>query len=133
VKLAQLVHLGGEGVGCGDCCGLCWLSAVVVAKACGHEGGGCEGGEVLGFHGVFSLWLSGAKVKKMSVSVLVLDVCGGGCILDAVGGFFADLVRSFGAADICAVGWRVFDSFHLVALVVVAATNWPRRVTVARS
>jgi hypothetical protein len=69
----------------------------------------------------------------MSVSVLVLYVGGGGGIVQAVGGFFADLIGAFGAADISAVGWRVLYAFHLVALVVVAATNWPRLVTVARS
>jgi len=69
----------------------------------------------------------------MAVSVLVLDVSGGGGIVQAVGGFFADLVGAFGAADIGGIGWGVLYALHLVVLVVVLATNWPRRVTVARS
>ena len=59
----------------------------------------------------------------MPASVRVLDVCGGGGIVQAVGGFFADLVGSFGAADIGGICWGVLYALHLVALVVVLATN----------
>jgi len=47
----------------------------------------------------------------------------------------ADSVGAFAAADVCGFMREGFGrvSFHLVAFVVVLATNWPRRVTVARS
>jgi hypothetical protein len=48
----------------------------------------------------------------MAVAVFVLNVGGGGGVCDTVGGFFADLVRSFGAADIGGISWGVLYEFH---------------------
>jgi hypothetical protein len=71
----------------------------------------------------FSCGLYGAKIKKMAGSVRVLNECGGGGIVEAVGGFFAHLVRAFGAAYVCGIGWGVGYSFHLVGSSVMAGAS----------